>query len=182
MQTYLMPLTNQTQTIGGQTLTVSAPKYFRSDMAGLSFSCVPFGGDGMGIVSLAKPNATLSKETDVYSFPSDLSTTLADGDVTTLSAYLTAANIPSDQISTGMTWADVLQVIAKIFLVAQQLYGVTGSGIFTNGATLTDPLSNSGVAGIAPQATNIKAGKGSSLALGACPSNAKIGFSRTKNQ
>jgi hypothetical protein len=122
-QYYLCPITSQQQTIGGQTLTISAPKYLQSDLAGLTFTCVPFGGEGWGIVTLAAANSALNAESDVYRFPADLTTVMQDADVSTLAAYLATANCPSDSIVAGMSFNDALQIIAKIFLVAQAING-----------------------------------------------------------
>jgi hypothetical protein len=66
-----------------------------------------------------------------------------------------------------MTWAAVIQIIAKIFLSAQALYGLTGSAIFTNGVGLNDTIGDSGVASIAPSQVNIKlGGAGNALQAG----------------
>lgn len=165
MNYYLTPVTSQT--VNNPSQTVNAPKYFSTDMAGLAFTAIPFGAEGWAIVSLANANAALAAESDVYSFPADLTTLLQDADVSALSTYLTNANIPSDQITSGMAFADALQVIAKIFLVAQSLYGLTGSAIFTNGATLDDTIGDSGVSSLTAPSLNIGIGGGAGSLLGA---------------
>jgi hypothetical protein len=42
---YLVPLTSQTQTLGGGTLTISQPKYLSTGAGGLSFTRGPCGAD-----------------------------------------------------------------------------------------------------------------------------------------
>jgi hypothetical protein len=149
MSVYLVPLTLQSQQIAGQTFTVNGPKYFSTALAGLSFACVPYGGEGIGLITLAVPNAALAAEPDVYSFPANLSTPMASADVATLSTFLTAVNVPVDQIVSGMTFAAALQVIAKIFLVAQTLHGVSGAPIFSTGTTLSTAIEDSDISPIA---------------------------------
>jgi hypothetical protein len=148
MNYFLCPLTSQI--VGNQ--TVSAPKYLRTDLSGLAFSCIPFGGEGtMCILTLAAPNPALAAESDVYAFSADLTATMSAPDVALLDAFLTAANIPSDQLSSGMSFGDALQIIARVFLAAQALFGLTGSAIFTDpSVTLDSTVGDSGVAAIAP--------------------------------
>jgi hypothetical protein len=154
---YLTKLTSQT--INGQTAV--APEYF-SAFGGAAFAVVPFGNEGWGILSTS---AVLAPASDLFIFP-DLTTTLTDSDVSTLSAFLANVNCPSDQIVSGMTWAAALNVIATIFLAAQALYGLTGSAIFTNGVGLDDTIGDSGVAVIAPSQTINVHGAGNNLSAG----------------
>ena len=153
---FLVPLSQQT--IGSKILSGG---YLSTDMAGLSFSNIPYGAEGIGIVTLANANPALAARSTLYAFP-DLTVTMGASDVALLAAFLTAANIPSDQLSSSMTFGAALQIIAQIFLAAQALYGLTGSAIFTNGVGLDDTISDSGVAAIATQQTigpgNMKGG------------------------
>ena len=104
MQQYLMSLTSRAETLGRQTSTITAPKYM-SLFAGESFTVVPFGGEGWGIVSLKNANPAVAGNADVFSFPVNLTTTLAASDVIALLAFLSVANIPSDQIVAGVPFA-----------------------------------------------------------------------------
>jgi hypothetical protein len=106
---------------------IQAPKYSSTDMAGASYSCVPYRSEEWCVVALAAQKAALAAESDVYAFPADLSATLQDSDVSTLATFL--ANVPSDQIVAGMTFEDALMVIASTFLVAQAISGSTGTEI-----------------------------------------------------
>lgn len=71
----------------------------------------------------------------MFTFPADL-TALTDQDVANIDAYFANANIPSDFVTTGMPWSDVLRQVAQIFLLAQSVSGSTGTAIFTSGTTL----------------------------------------------
>jgi hypothetical protein len=144
---YLVPITSQQRTIGNQTISGNAPKYL-SQITG-AFTVVSFGLDGWGILTLSDALPSLSLEPDVYSFPSDLSTVMQSTDVSTLSAFLANANIPSDQIIAGMTFAAALQVIAKICMVNQALCGATGAKTFSEGTTLSTTIANSDLAPLA---------------------------------
>jgi hypothetical protein len=163
---FLTPITSQT--IGQQ--TANAPKYLATVMAGLGFSCIPYGAEGWGIVGLQNANPALSAEADVYTF-GDPSTVMTDADVATLSAYLATANVPSDQIVAGMTFGVALQTIAKIFLVAQAIAGSTGSSIFAEGSTLDTAVGDTTAASIVPAQTNNKLGKVGSVSSGGSASS-----------
>jgi hypothetical protein len=145
----LVPVVSVQQTIGSQTITVNEPA-FLSDLNGAPCTCIPFGGEPICILTLSAPNAALSQESGVYTWPSDLTAVMQSADVATLSSFLTAANIPSDQLIAGMTFAAALQVIAKICMVAQALLGATGAPIFTNGTTLSSTIGDSDLAPLAP--------------------------------
>jgi hypothetical protein len=154
---YLCPITSQALTIGGQTVTSLAPKFF-SLLTG-AWTVIPYGEDGIGILTLGAANATIAAADDCYSFPTDLATQLADSDVTALGSFLAAANIPSDQINSTLTFGAALQIIAKIFMVAQALLGATGAPLFTNGTTLSSTIGDSDLAPLAP-AQNVSQGVG----------------------
>ena len=128
MNFYLIPTT--TQEINNQTIV--GPEYLSTDMAGLSFGAIPAGAEPIALVALDAPNAALSSESDVYSFPADLSTVLAAADVTTLGAYLSSLNLPSSFLVAGATFQSVVRQIAQIFLAVQYAEGPAG----TNGASV----------------------------------------------
>jgi len=113
-----------------------APKYFQTDLAGMNMACVPYGLEQFILFSLASPNAALQAESDVFSFPQDLSQPLKLPDVMALDSYLLTANIPSSWIIAGMTFQEVLRQIAQIHLVAQFIAGATGKPIFQPGVTV----------------------------------------------
>lgn len=146
---YLVPLLPQAQTIAGRSIQIDTPKYLA--LVGMSFTSIPFGGEPMCILVLSAPNAALESESDVYSFPSDLTSQLSDTAVATLSAFLTDANVPVSQIQSGMTFAATLQAIARIFLACQALHGVSGAPIFTAGVTLTTTIADSDLAPLGTQ-------------------------------
>lgn len=144
---YLVPLTSQA--LNGQTIV--GPSYLQTDMAGLGFSCIPFGQEGLGIVSLAAANAALAAESDVFAIPSDLTETLVDADVMNLTNFLTPLNVPVSQFISGMTWAEALQTLATLFLAAQAISGALGTSIFGDGSTTLDTaISDSSISALAP--------------------------------
>ena len=136
---YLVPV-DPTQ-IGDD--TVSAPKYMLTDLAGLNITCIPYGAEPLTLLSLTAPNAALAAEADVYAFPDDLSEALTDSDVTTLSAYLDNANVPSTFLTVGMTFQDVVRQIAQVFLLAQAISSESdGASIFPSGTTVDSPIAS----------------------------------------
>jgi hypothetical protein len=145
MNVYLVPLIPQSQTIAGRSIQISAPKYLA--LVGQSFMSLPY--EGISIVSLAAPNTALEAEPDVYAFPSNFSALMTSADVAALSTFLTAVNVPTSQIVTGLTFAEALQIIAKIFLVDQFLRGISGAPIFSQGITISTAVEDSDIAPIA---------------------------------
>ena len=161
MQQYLVPLV--TTQFGNN--TISAPKYLGTSA---SFSCIPFGQEGLGLVS-AIANAALAQP-DVFAFPA-LTGVVTPNDLdptvpTSFAAFCAANNIPATPFVSGMSWQDVLIATAQIFLAAQAISGVTGAPIFTAGVTPNSPITASGAAVLVPTAsqsnqkgsTNNKAG------------------------
>jgi hypothetical protein len=126
--------------------------------------------DNACILSTDDPTTVtqLQGQSDTYALPSDLTTVLADKDVITVTSFLANLNVPADQITTGQTFAQVLTMIAQIFLAAQAIAGVTGSAIFTTGVTLDSAVSESGASALAPALqASLGAGAGASLGAGA---------------
>jgi hypothetical protein len=169
---FIMPVT--TASINGD--TVNVPQHFSDILQpnGVTWTALPMGLDNATVVSVsdAATITQLQKQSDTYSFPTDLTTTLQDSDVTALVAFLQNLNVPADQITTGQTFAQVLTVIAQVFLAAQAIAGVTGSAIFTSGVTLSSAVSDSGASTLAPTQTATLGGAslrgaGSSLGAGA---------------
>jgi hypothetical protein len=159
MQLYLVPFVS-TQ-IGNN--TVNAPKYLGTSA---SFSCIPYGQEGLGLVSTAA-NAVLNQP-DVFVFP-DLTSTVADNDLDptvaqSFAAFCTTNNIPVTQFISGMFWGDIANVVAELFLADQSICGITGVPTFSSGVTTDSPISASGASSLAPTvslakgAGNIKAG------------------------
>jgi hypothetical protein len=135
---FILPVVQATIGTSPNTQTVNIPKYSATDSTPLfsDFTSIPYGNEGFSLIALASANANLSSEPDVFSFSSDLTLALTDQDVSNIDAYFAGANIPSDFVTTGMAWSDVLQQTAQIFLLAEALSGATGQPIF-NGTGLT---------------------------------------------
>ena len=137
MNYYLCPIAPVT--IGAS--TVMAPKYFDSDLKGLTIATIPFGREGIALVSLASPNAALAAEADVYAFPADLTTPLTLADAAALGSYLANFNVPTTWLAAGLTFGAVLRQLAQIFLVAQFISGQTGKALFAGtGKTISSTV------------------------------------------
>src|SRR5271154_4574358 len=121
-------------------LTFNSSKYSDTDFARTGFSAIPYGLEGITLLSLDVPNAALQAEPDVFTFPDDLTAAITDQDVSNIDAYFANANIPSDFATTGMSWSDVLRQVAQIFLVAEAVAGQTAASIFPAGITLDSPV------------------------------------------
>ena len=117
---YLMPLTSQT--IGS--ITANAPKYF-SSFEGAGFTCIPYGAAGWALVTTY---AVLAPESDLYSFPGDLTEIMQDADVATLAAFLANIPVPAD-IMAGDSFEEAIQQITVIFLEAQTIAAQTGTPV-----------------------------------------------------
>jgi hypothetical protein len=129
MNYYLVPTANMTMPDGSM---VTAPKYLSTDLNGLAFTAIPFGVEGLDLLSLAASNAALAAEPDVFAFPTDLTAKLLDADVTNLTNYLSPLNVPTSQIAAGQTWAAVLRQLAQVFLAAQYASAQNGGqSLFT---------------------------------------------------
>src|SRR5271154_6314001 len=133
---YLVPVVPIT--IGLETF--SSPKYSDTDFSGVGFSAIPYGLEGITLLSLDGLNAALQAEPDVFTFAADLTTAITDQDVANIDAYFANANIPSDFATTGMPWSDVLRQVAQIFLVAEAVAGQTTASISPAGITLDSPV------------------------------------------
>jgi hypothetical protein len=118
-----------------------------------NYVCIPFGIEGLCLIAAA-PNSSLSAESDVYSFPINLSDTLAVSDVTAIQTYFNGVNIPNSFVVAGMTFQTVAALVARIFLMAQRNTGLTGDGIFTTETT----------ASLATAAASVAAGHGTPVA------------------
>jgi hypothetical protein len=130
MSFYLIPIVSSTIGTGPGAQTVLIPEYMLA--LNQPFSCIPFGVEGVGLVS-TQENATLDSAPDVFSFPSDLTQTLAPVIVSTTMAFNNLnPNIPTSWMTSGMTFGQVLRQIAQIFLCVQMAEGPAG----TNGASV----------------------------------------------
>jgi hypothetical protein len=138
---YLVPLV---LTTGPNNQQITAPKYAATDLANVSYSSMPYGGEGVALVSLVAPNAALAAEPDVYAFPTDLTQQLASTDVAALAAFVQPCNIPSSWILFGATFQSVLTQLAQIFLCMQAISG--GNPVFAG--TQNTPQTTLAQAGI----------------------------------
>jgi len=151
MNYYLIPLA-PVALPGGE--TINASKYFLTDLKNLSVTAIPFGREGLALVGLAiatldPANLALMAEPDVYTFPALYGAPTAIGlpprlltpaDVATLAGYLGPFNVPTNWITAGMAFRDVLRRLTQIFLVAQFVSGKIGSAIFTGSITPSTTL------------------------------------------
>jgi hypothetical protein len=126
---FLVPTAQATMPDGS---TVTGPKYLSTVLNGLTFTAIPFGAEGLDLLSLAASNAALAAEPDVFAFPTDLTAKLLDADVTNLTNYLSPLNVPTSQLAAGQTWVAVLRQLAQVFLAAQYAAAQNGGqSLFT---------------------------------------------------
>jgi len=176
---FIVPVVQVTQTFGGQPQTVNVPKYSALDSTEVlysNFGAIPFGVEPATLLSLSATNPALTAMPDVFTFPADLTTLLADADVTALDAFCAPLNIPTSFAITGMTWQAVLQQIAQVFLVAQAVSGANGAAsLFANGATLDDAVQPVQAAQLSKGVGNLKSGGVSQQAAPSALANAAGG-------
>jgi hypothetical protein len=159
---YLVPMTIQNITFGGNIVPVLDSKYAVSN-----FACISFGIEGLGIYTLPAPNAILDAADDCYGFPLDLSAMMQNADVAALVNYLATYNVPTGKLQTGQTFTQALLIIAALFLAAQAIFGQIQSAIFVDGTTLSTTVANSSVSAAIPaQSASLGAGAGQGVRAG----------------
>jgi hypothetical protein len=107
-----------------------APEYWDTDLVGTTYVMMPFGLELCGILA-TDANSALAAESDVYAFPSDLTSVLADTDVDALNGWLSNYSIPSSQIVSGLSFAEAARSLAQIAQVLQRNLGLTGNAVFS---------------------------------------------------
>jgi hypothetical protein len=158
------------QTVGNQQ-NVNAPEYLNTDLAGLTWTCIPYGCEPIALLSLATPNAALSSESDVYTFSSDLTTISQQSDIDALTAYCGPLNLSTAALTAGMAFTDIVTAIATQMLALQAICGALNitTSIFSDGVTTLDTaISGSSIASLTgAQTATLSGSAGASLGAGA---------------
>ena len=140
---YVMP-TATTTLPGDSSTTIRIPKYAAAGLplAGKSYVAIPFGLEPVVLVA-SDPNPQVSANPDVLTIQ-DLDQLMSVADVTKAITFFEAMNVPANGIvAAGLTWRQVLRVIAGVFQFAHRLAGQSGQAIFIGtGATLDSPFAN----------------------------------------
>lgn len=125
-QLYLVPLVQTTfpwrLDAEGNPLTALVPEYSVNEgdpLFGAAFVCMPLDGAGLALVASA-PNDALAAESDVFAFPTDLTLTMSDDDITALSTVLSNAGVPTDFLASGITYELAAQTIGAVAQTLQQ--------------------------------------------------------------
>jgi hypothetical protein len=119
---------------------ISVPKYSASDSTETqftNFTAITYGVEGYTLVALAADNPGLDAEPDVFAFGVSANK-LASSDVLAVDAAFATAKLPSQWVTAGMTWGEVVRQTAQVHLLAQFLSGqASGASIFAGGTTLS---------------------------------------------
>jgi len=118
-------------------------EYFGTPTAGVEAAYMSFGSEGTMLVCAdtdAATHATFAALPRVIQLPEDLDQNLTAGQVTAVSNYLEARNIPAHWIDTSRTFREVLRGVAGIFQFAQLYTAMHSLTLFRGGVTLNTQL------------------------------------------
>lgn len=102
------------------------------------YHIIPYGAENVCILAAdvdAATHATISADPQVSTLPANLTNNLTAGAVTQAQAFLDGLNIPSQWVTTSITYVQLIRIVGKIFEVAQLFEGSIGK-LFTGGVTL----------------------------------------------
>lgn len=131
---YLMPIAG-----AGTSADPRAPKY-SSLFGGANWTMMDYGPEPVCIVGVENiggaAHSAVVANADVTAAPADLTQQIG-GQLTAVQAALDSLNIPSNWITSGMTYARVLRILVFVFLFLQRLNGLLpGVRVFGGGVTL----------------------------------------------
>jgi hypothetical protein len=134
LRVYFMPLSG-----AGTVDDKRRPKYASTDLAGVPFVSMNYGAEPLCMVLAAVTSgqhSALAAEPDVITTPATLGNTIG-GNLTAVQNALDAINIPSNWVQNTQTYAQVLRIVATIFLFAQRLHRFTPTRLFDTGIALS---------------------------------------------
>ena len=134
IQIYVMPMI----TGGGAGGTGLRPKYRPPGYAAIT--CGPETVCMLSANVDAATHTTISSDVEVSALPSNLAANMSASAVTTAVAFLDLHVIPSQWVSTSITYGQFVSTLGKIFQVFNLFAGKAGS-IFTSGVTLATQYS-----------------------------------------
>jgi hypothetical protein len=123
---------------GGPFPVVRVPKYLHD--AGVPWAIMDFGLEPTAIAVADVTNQQhkqLAAQSDVIAVPSDLTAQVGNALAATRDA-LEAINLPSEWVTAGHTWVNVLRMVTGAIQVAQRVHGIlrVGGRLFPSGVTL----------------------------------------------
>jgi hypothetical protein len=88
----------------------------------------------------ATQHTSISSNADVITIPANLDSTIG-ANLTTVQNALDSLKIPSDWVTSGMTYRTVIALVIKLFKILQRLHGRWLTTIFESGITLSTTFS-----------------------------------------
>lgn len=113
------------------------PKYVAD--AGVNFSAMDYGFEPVFLLAAdtdATLDATIDAAADAERVPNNLDGNPGAGAVTTVQNFLENLNVPAGWVNTGLTWRQIVRVIAGLFQFMQRCYGLSGNVSLFDGVTL----------------------------------------------
>lgn len=135
IRVYIMPMI----TGGGKGGVARKPKYTPTGWA-----CIPYGSENVCIMSAnvdAATHSTISSDAQVSALPTNLNNNLTTGAVNQAQTFFDNLNIPSQWVSTSITYTQLIRNTGRIFEIAQCFEGSIGK-LFVGGVTLSTQFQN----------------------------------------
>jgi hypothetical protein len=129
MRVYIMPLVLG----GGPSGLGRKAKYTPA-----GYHIIPYGAENVCILAAdvdAATHATIAADAQVSALPANLANNLSAGAVTQAQAFLDGLNVPSQWVSTALTYTLLIRILGRIFEVGNLFEGSIGS-LFKGGVTL----------------------------------------------
>ncbi len=134
---YLMPIIGN-----GTDKDPRRPAYAAIDLSNVDWTMMDYGNEPVCIFTAdvtGVQHLSLTAHTDVIAVPVNLSNTVGANLVLVQNA-LSGFNIPSDWVTSGMTYREVVKIVILIFLLAQRIQGLLPTRLFESGITLSSQL------------------------------------------
>lgn len=122
------------------------PKYFGGykvapdvGLENLQWSAMDYGFEPVYMVAAdvsVAQHTILSGKADVLSAPTNITANLTAAAVTTVKNFLESINIPAGWVTTLLTYAQVLKIVAGLFQFMQRLHTIHPTKLFQPGTTL----------------------------------------------
>lgn len=119
------------------------PKYVKElatqGQPSVQFSSMSYGLEDTFLVSAKvtpTQHTTLTSNIDVIALPADIESKVSLAALSVVKTRLDGLYVPSDTITTDMTYKDTIREVGKIFLLMQRYHGLYGQKFFQNGGDL----------------------------------------------
>jgi hypothetical protein len=103
------------------------------------YHLIPYGAENVCILAAdvdAATHTTISADPQVSALPASLSNNLTAGAVSQAQPFLDGLNIPSQWVSTAITYVQLIRILGRIFQVAN-LFEASIGKLFVGGVTLS---------------------------------------------